>query len=45
MLISITKDLPETKTAECNEIIMPNIKLIMNMKLNSSVASEEEVYS
>ena len=32
MFISITKELPGTKTAECNEITMPNIMLMMNVK-------------
>ena len=32
MLISITKELSGTKTAECNEMIMSNIKSMMNMK-------------
>ena len=33
MLINITNDLLGTKTAECNEIIMSNIKMMMmNMK-------------
>ena len=31
MYISITKELPGTKMAESNEIIMSNIKLMMNM--------------
>ena len=32
MSISITKELLGAKTAECNEIIIFNIKLIMNIK-------------
>ena len=32
MFISITKELLGTKMAECNETIMSNIKLMMNMK-------------
>ena len=31
MYISITKELPGTKMAESNEIIMSDIKLMMNM--------------
>ena len=37
MFISITKELLGIKTAECNEIIMSNIKILMMMNMKAAM--------